>query len=59
MRQEIRLLSEKLKAINILLVFYFYFFNAKVISPISYPTASKILITDITDFKFYIPQITC
>jgi hypothetical protein len=61
MMQEIRLLSEKLKVINIIffLFFFLYFLNAKVIPPISYPTASKILITYITDFKFYTPQTTC
>jgi hypothetical protein len=53
MRQEIRLLSEKLKVINILLLLLL--FNAKVIPPISYPAASKILIVDITDFKFHTP----
>jgi hypothetical protein len=57
MRQEIRLLSEKLKVINIIL--FFFFNNAKVIPPISYPVASKILITDITDFEFHTPQTTC
>jgi hypothetical protein len=40
-------------------LFFFLFFYAKVIPPVSYPTASKILITDITDFKFYTPQTTC
>jgi hypothetical protein len=63
MRQEIRLLSEKLKVINMTLFFFFFFFffyflfffYVKVIPPISYPAASKILITDITDFKFHIP----
>jgi hypothetical protein len=39
--------------------FFFLFFNAKVIPLTSYPTASKILITDITDFKFHTPQTTC
>jgi hypothetical protein len=61
-----QLLSEKLKVINIILFFslfsfffLFYFFNTKVIPLISYPNASKILITDITYFKFHTPQTTC
>jgi hypothetical protein len=54
MRQEVRLLSEKLKVINIILFFY-----ANVIPPISYPAASKILITEVTNFKFHTPQTTC
>jgi hypothetical protein len=65
-RQEARLLSEKFKFFNIILFlsfffyFYFYFyFYAKVIPPISYPTASKILITDITNFKFHTPPTMC
>jgi hypothetical protein len=60
MMQEIGLLSEKLKVINIiLLLFFFFFFNAKVIPPTCYPAASQILITEITDFKFHTPQTTC
>jgi hypothetical protein len=53
------LLSEKLKVINIILLlffflfFFFHFFYAKVIPPISYTAASKILISNITDFKFH------
>jgi hypothetical protein len=34
-------------------------YYTKVIPPISYPAASKILITDITDFKFHTPQTMC
>jgi hypothetical protein len=66
MRQEIRLLSEKLKVINIILfiiiiiiIIIYFFFYAKVIPLISYPVASKILIIDITDFKFHTPHTTC
>jgi hypothetical protein len=45
MRQEIRLLSEKFKVINIIILLFFpssfffsFFFNAKVIPLTSYPT---------------------
>jgi len=46
MREEIWLLNEKLKVINIIFLHYFFllffFFNAKVIPPTSYLTVSKI-----------------
>jgi hypothetical protein len=58
MRQEVRLLSEKLKVIDII-IFFFFFGYAKVIPLISYPATSKILIIDITDFKFHTLQTTC
>jgi hypothetical protein len=34
---------------------YYSFFYAKVIPPISYLVASKIMIIDINDFKFHTP----
>jgi hypothetical protein len=52
MMQEIRLLSESLKVINIVLSFFFLFFLMPI-PPTSYPVTSKILITDIADFKFH------
>jgi hypothetical protein len=39
--------------------FFSFFFYAKFIPSISYLAASKILITDITDFKFHTPHTTC
>jgi hypothetical protein len=58
MLNEVRGPVTQLKVINIIL-FFLLFFYAKIIPPISYPVASKILITDITDFKFHTPQTMC
>jgi hypothetical protein len=58
MRQDIRLLNKKLKAIIIIIIIIIIIY-AKVIPPISCPTASNIFTIDITDFRFHIPQTTC
>jgi c-di-AMP phosphodiesterase-like protein len=43
----------------IIIFFIIIIFYAKVIPPISYLVVSKILITDITYFKFHTPRTIC